>query len=77
MESKKEIYDIMPQQYYPKTILVSVDDEILDVQIKLIEKGLSLPLIAKPDIGMKGLQVKVLKSNDDIAAYIKNSKVLH
>ncbi len=75
MESKKEIYDIMPQQYYPKTILVHPGDDILDVQVALLEKGLLLPLIAKPDIGMKGLQVKVLKETADILTYLQSSKV--
>jgi len=75
MESKKEIYDIIPQEYYPKTILVHPGDDMMDVQVALIEKGLSLPLIAKPDIGMKGLQVNVLKHTDDILAYLQSSKV--
>lgn len=75
MESKKEIYDIMPQQYYPKTILVHLGDDFLAIQMELIQKGLLLPLIAKPDIGMKGLQVKVLRNNEDILTYLSSSKV--
>ena len=75
MESKKEIYDLIPQEYYPKTILVHPGDDVMDVQVALIEKGLSLPLVAKPDIGMKGLQVKLLKQPGDIIAYLQTSKV--
>ena len=75
MESKKEIYDMMPGHYYPKTILVRLGDDIEHIENELKKRGLSLPLIAKPDIGMKGLQVKVLKNNDDISSYLKMSKV--
>ena len=46
MESKKEIYDLIPPQYYPKTILVS-PNENLEVILKKIKTALF------PDIQIK------------------------
>src|SRR4051812_45720402 len=48
-ESKKEIYDLIPPQFYPKTALIKEDtpfDKILDL---VSDSGISFPLIAKPD----------------------------
>ena len=28
MESKKEIYDLIPPEYYPKTILIQPNDDL-------------------------------------------------
>jgi hypothetical protein len=75
MESKKEIYDDIPEGYYPKTILVNTSTVINQIVEQLLTGNLSFPLIAKPDIGMRGLQVKLLKNIDDLTHYANNSKV--
>lgn len=75
MESKKEIYDLIPQEYYPKTILIksgTTKEIILDT---VRAAGLSFPLIGKPDIGMRGLSVKKLENNNGIVEYAQYSKV--
>jgi hypothetical protein len=69
MESKKEIYDLIPQQYYAKTALIPEGtpfDEMAAVMEKL---GLQYPLIAKPDIGLRGSGVKKINSADDLKVY--------
>ena len=75
MESKKKIYDIIPQQFYPKTILVNSNDTIESVAIQLNHRNLQFPMIAKPDIGMRGLQVKKMSSFDDIIDYHSKTSV--
>jgi hypothetical protein len=41
----------------------------------LAQKGLSFPLIAKPDIGQRGLQVKLVQTEEELSAYAGDSKV--
>ena len=75
MESKKEIYDIIPPEYYPKTILITTNTPKEKIFSAITEAGLSFPLIGKPDIGMRGLSVKKLENNNDVIDYSQNSKV--
>lgn len=75
MESKKEIYDLIPQQYYPKTIFCKTDcnEEQLSLQVK--QAGLTFPLIGKPDIGMRGLGVQKNETKEALWNYVQSSKV--
>lgn len=75
MESKKEIYDIIPQEYYPKTILITANTTKDEVFKLLQQHNLSFPLIGKPDIGMRGLSVAKLEHENDVLQYLQNSKV--
>ena len=61
MESKWDIYKILPEGYFPSTIYFEAgasEDEILN---KVLSKELKFPLIGKPDIGMKGMSVKKIE----------------
>ncbi len=63
MESKKEIYDLIPNTYKPLTLLFSHNTPI-DLLIRSIRnQDLSYPLVIKPDTGMQGKAV--LKVNND------------
>ncbi|CAN5566195.1 D-alanine--D-alanine ligase [soil metagenome] len=74
-ESKKEIYDIMPQQYYPATLLFRPSPDTNQLIKDVNEKGLQYPLIAKPDIGMRGLGVKKVHDEKELLEYAGSSKV--
>ncbi len=68
-ESKKEIYDIIPQKYYPKTQLVQGQISFENI-IKLEkESTIQYPFIAKPDIGLRGSAVKKINNLDELLAY--------
>ena len=75
MESKKEIYDLIPAQYYPATLFlkggVAVDEALKTVATS----SLKFPLIAKPDVGMRGLLVQKIDSEKELKEYMSNSKV--
>jgi hypothetical protein len=71
-ESKKEIYDIIPQKYYPKTELIQEKTTIEEVLNKIKKSTLTFPIIAKPDIGLRGSGVKKINSLPDLEVY--NSK---
>ena len=75
MESKKEIYDLIPQQYYPATLLFKKGSPIDNVIKDIKTKGINFPLIAKPDIGMRGMLVQKIGSEKELANYISNAKV--
>jgi hypothetical protein len=75
LESKKEIYDLIPQEYYPATLFFSTGtapNEVLDAVKK---KGLTFPLIAKPDIGMRGMMVKKIDSVAALDHYVHHASV--
>lgn len=69
MESKKAIYDLIPQKYYPKTELIK-EATPLEVILKTIEdSGIKFPFIAKPDIGLRGFGVKKINTIEDLQLY--------
>ncbi|WP_264549395.1 D-alanine--D-alanine ligase [Flavobacterium sp. N2820] len=74
MESKKEIYDLIPQEYYPKTILVAPDESLENILQKLTFENINFPLIAKPDIGLRGTAVKKINTTEELATYHKKAK---
>ncbi len=71
MESKKEIYDILPADMYPKTILIPPGLDESEVRERVRKNGFTYPLIAKPDIGGKGRGVKKIESEDELVSYLK------
>lgn len=75
MESKKEIYDIIPDQYIPKTILVKRGVSVPSILNEIEKAGLNFPLIAKPDIGMKAFAVDRLKNEADLQSYIDRTSI--
>ncbi len=69
MESKKAIYDLIPQQYYPKTELI-IEGTSLSEILKTIEvSAIKYPFIAKPDIGLRGSAVKKIHNSDELQSY--------
>ena len=75
MESKKQIYDLIPWQYYPNTIFVKNDTPFPEVLAEIKRKNFHYPLVGKPDIGMKGLSVKKLNNEKELSDYAGQSKV--
>jgi hypothetical protein len=75
LESKKEIYDLMPQEYYPRTLFFVSGTSPATVQQEIKNDKSSFPLIGKPDIGGRGRGVKKLGTIDDVIEYAQNSTV--
>jgi hypothetical protein len=69
MESKKEIYDLIPQQFYPKTELVKENCDFEKVLELLNDSQIKFPFIAKPDIGLRGSAVKKINSVTELKNY--------
>ncbi len=77
MESKKEIYDQLPKNSYPKTMLFESNTALDKIKEGINEIGLNFPLIAKPDIGMRGMGVKKLYTEQELHNYSTQSSVAY
>lgn len=71
MESKKEIYDLLPQHLIPETILIELQNGIEMMLQQLHKSVINYPFIAKPDIGMKALGVEKISSQQDLIIYFQ------
>ena len=69
MERKSLIYQTMPKSSYPNTVLAKVgtDEDRLTELMK--NSGLQFPVIAKPDVGQRGIQVKLITNKKELLAY--------
>jgi hypothetical protein len=75
MESKKEVYDLLPQQYYPQTLFFTRQITPAQLLKAVNASGLQYPVIAKPDIGMQGIGVKKISSNNELVQYLEHTRV--
>jgi len=75
MESKKEIYDLIPFEYYPPTLFFKPATPCGEIIELVRQRNLKYPLVGKPDIGMKGMMVKKLDNENDLVKYVSDSKV--
>ena len=75
MESKKEIYDIIPDKFIPQTLFFKVGASASDITKIFSTSGISFPCIGKPDIGAKGRGVEKLHALKDIISYSENIKM--
>lgn len=66
MESKKDIYNLIPKEYTPITILFKAQTPLDQVVSVLAENKLAYPLIIKPDIGMQGKAVIKVNSETEL-----------
>lgn len=75
MESKYRISKLIPKAYHPKTILVAAGTPFSEVNQQVQNVGFTYPVIAKPDIGMKGMGVQKIDSAPQLERYAQNSPV--
>lgn len=75
MESKKSIYDLMPTTVYPNTLFVKTENTVDVVLQKMNSVNLNFPVIAKPDVGMRGMAVKKINSIAELQHYISTITV--
>jgi hypothetical protein len=68
-ESKKEMYDQLPPDSYPKTIYILHDLPFEEVRKKVIEHGFKYPFIVKPDVGMKGILFRKVDNDEQLRKY--------
>ncbi len=75
IESKYETLQKIPIAYRPKSILVQPNDQFIQTELLIKEMGISYPLIAKPDIGFRGLLVEKVNTSEDLEEYLSKYKI--
>ncbi len=75
MESKCAIYHLIPPAFYPQTLFFEAGSSPYEIIEEIQGRQLDYPLIGKPDIGMKGLAVKKLNSEEELVDYAVQSRV--
>lgn len=70
-ESKYKTTQLVPKKYRPKSILVNERTSFETVLTAMKEEQITFPLIAKPDIGFRGLLVEKINSEKELKSYLK------
>ncbi len=74
LEKKSDIYNILPQAYFPKTLLIPPHTNSNRIQLMIASRGIQFPAIVKPDIGGRGRGVKKVENVDAAITYINSYK---
>lgn len=64
--SKTDVTKLVPDAYLPKTVFVNEADDFEHTLTLVNEKGMTFPLIIKPDMGERGKGVKILRTEQDL-----------
>ncbi|MEX6625305.1 ATP-grasp domain-containing protein [Tenacibaculum salmonis] len=70
-ESKFKTLLLLPEKYLPKTVLHKADSLISNTLKAINQTEITYPLIAKPDIGFRGLLVKKITNKEELICYLK------
>ncbi|CAM1357254.1 D-alanine--D-alanine ligase [Tenacibaculum ascidiaceicola] len=70
-ESKYETILLVPEKHRPKSVLIKPNTDFEIVCKNIQEQKINFPLIAKPDIGFRGLLVEKIISKDALKNYLK------
>jgi len=75
MESKKDVYNLLPANFYPETLLFESGTPLEKILTAIGNSSIFFPLIAKPDIGGRGLGVKKIENEIELADYVSHMPV--
>ncbi len=68
-EGKKEMYDQLPPELYPRTIYIKPGQPFEEVRQQVADAGFTYPFIVKPDVGMKGILFRKLDNDEQLKKY--------
>ena len=69
-ESKKKILDLLPKKHVPTTLLFNPKIAMSDLVGELKRNNLHFPVIAKPDIGERGVLVEKITDETALQIYV-------
>ena len=75
LESKAKITQLIPEIWTPKTLLFLRHTPWYAVEAALWAHRMDYPLVAKPDVGGKGVLVEIVKSPEELRTYIERAPV--
>lgn len=70
-ESKYETILLVPEKHRPKSVLVKATAKFEDVLFAINQQQIAFPLIAKPDVGFRGLLVQKIASEEELKNYLE------
>ena len=70
-ESKFKTLQLLPEKYLPKTIFHKSNSNIELTLNAINQSQITYPLIAKPDVGFRGLLVKKIENENSLISYLK------
>ena len=68
-ESKKEMYEQLPKQYYPLTLFVAAKQDMAYLIKNINSAGFTYPFVVKPQIGMQGLMFRKIDDEKQLQLY--------
>ena len=68
-EPKKEMYDLLPPEYYPTTFNVLPSEPFSALKRKLDQYKLNYPIIVKPEIGGQGILFRKIDNESELKHY--------
>ena len=71
-ESKFEILRLLPPEWTIASLLLPAGTSPAVASIEIATRGWSYPLVAKPDIGQRGVGVKRLHNEGELAKYLES-----
>ena len=74
-ESKYETMLLVPKKHRPASILVKPTTSFSSVLVAIKKNKITFPLIAKPDIGFRGLLVKKIDSENELKNYLEKYQI--
>jgi D-alanine-D-alanine ligase-like ATP-grasp enzyme len=69
MVSKKAIYNLIPQKYYPITELIKEGSALEEIKTTIEKAFIRYPCFVKPDIGLRGSAVKRINTVQELEQY--------
>jgi hypothetical protein len=70
-ETKKEMYQQLPERLYPKTIHIEGKTDFTEVKARIMQAGFTYPFIVKPEVGMQGLLFRKIEKENELLEYNK------
>lgn len=74
-ENKMEMYDLLPEGTYPKTMLIKTTMSRSAVETQIRAGGFDFPIAVKPDVGRMGLMFRKINSLSALMKYHDQMKV--
>lgn len=72
-ESKFKTLNLFPSEHIPKSIFIEKGENFNLISSKIKSENIQYPLIVKPDIGFRGLLVKLIHSKNELEKYLKQN----
>jgi len=74
-ENKKEMYEQLPLQYYPKTIYVRAKQDFQQIVEQVSANEFHFPIVVKPQVGMHGMMFRKVRNTQQLHEYHTFNKV--